>query len=246
MTKMYLVFIILLSLNCMAAEKSEMNQLIVERLDGCIREVQEAQQKQKEFRESKGPIDQLFHFVDSLQYDSFSKTLIGVMEEVKYSIEGSVQGTKTNKRKLSKKQLARFENQLRENHFSNRFLKNKEHFKKSCSYEMNSFNQEVEICEFNSNLTIYGLHKTLKHNPTAFCNDQRKRRGFNQVDGGWVQSYYESIDDMPRGSDLKIFAQNAIDIANDEIETALWFYNQNPDNSNHSIERWKNHRILPQ
>lgn len=229
----------------MAADKSEINKLTVKRLDGCIREVQEAQQKQKEFRESKGPFDQLFHFVDSLEYDSLSKTLIGLMEEVKYSIEGSIQGTKTKKGKLSKKQLARFENRLRENHFSKQFLKNKDHYRYGCSSTINSFNQEIETCEYHSDLTIDGLHKTLKHYPTTFCEAQKRKLGLSD-EYGYYDSRYESIDDMPRGSDLKFFAQKAVDLANIEIDTALWFYNQNPENSNHSIEHSENLLILPQ
>ena len=218
MIRIFLLFFAMSLFNCFADEKNEVDEKIVKQLDSCIREVYDAQKNQKKFRESKGPFNQLFHLVDSMRYDSLSKILIGLMEEVKYSITGVVDGTKIRKGELSENQLKKIENQLQVNHYSKKFLKNKNHFKKNCMLKKVRGNEKVEVCQHRSDLTVQGLHKALKGMPAAFCSGQKK----------WISALnyeyeIETISDLSRHSDLVRFSQSAIDKANEDLETIEFF-----------------------
>lgn len=183
---------ILLSFNSFAVEES--SQSIIKNLNSCIEEVKETQRNHQKSRESKGPFYQLLNFVNSFKYDDISKTMIGIMEEVKFSLE------------RDRSKIGDFK-KVSQNLYSKKLLRNKDYFWQGCySYE----NEEEIICEFKSDLSVEGIHQLIKKEPLTFCHYQWKGLGEN--------NRILEIDDIDRHDDLLRWAQNSIDEATTRVK----------------------------
>ena len=75
--------------------------------------------------------------VDNIRYDQWTKIMIGVMEEVRYGLTGSINESQVVYGKLSKRKIKKLERKFNKNYFSKKFARNKKHYQKTCVEENN-------------------------------------------------------------------------------------------------------------
>ena len=171
----------------------------VDELNKCIKKVKAANTQYKKNRKSKGPLSKLFSVVDKIRFDRWTKIMIGVMEEVRFGLTGSINESHVVSGNLSKKKIKKLEKKFNNSYFSKKFAKNKKYYRKTCVEENNISGLSSQERAFSVQQGVYDtkpipsckqkyvidvtpseVHRIIKRRPNTFC-ETRNRYVFDDI-----------------------------------------------------------------